>query len=843
MSWTNASGDPIPGPTEGNDVYIGGDTGTPAGGIDGLGGNDTLSGGAGSDSLAGGAGDDSLLGGDSIDTIIADDLTERTSNAAGTDIVDAGAGNDIVVSYGGADTLEGGSGIDLATVDRSAATTDLGFTVDGAGVLTSSEGLLATGFERFQLRSGTGNDTIIGGPGNDDLRGGAGADSIVGNGGDDDINGGDGNDTLSAGAGSFVILRGGADIDTADFSAETAGFTAALLGTGGIATGGGFGTAVLNDMENIIGGAGDDSIASTGGGTTANHFEGRAGNDTLSGAGGNDTLSGGAGNDRLDGGAESDSLIGGAGLDTLEGGAGYDTIFGGDDADLITDSNGGGNLSGDGGDDTIAVTLAGAGPALRTVVNGGSGDDLITATGTGTEGPSGLQRASLSGDGGNDTIVASETNVPTFGGDVLNGGTGDDSLLGSSADNSIFADDLAETTSGAAGTDIVDAGAGNDFVRSYGGADTLEGGTGIDTVSVSRGVATDLGFTVDGAGVLTSSEGLLATGFERFQIGAGAGNDTIISGQGDDVLFGGAGADTIAGNAGSDQINGNAGNDTLSGGAGGDIIDAGADDDLVIWRVGDGNDVIAMGSGNDTLFLQGWTGDDTDFWSVNTAGTNTFYTYNDGAGTVFTLTTLGVETVICFAPGTRILTPRGEVPVETLRAGDLVVAPGRGAPLKPVRWVGHTRVDIARHRDKRKVAPILIRAGALGEGVPARDLRVSPEHAFMLQGRLVPAHLLVNGSTIIQELWHRTLTYWHVELDDHGVLVAEGALAETYFDDGNRHLFDNGVVALHVDFGAQRTGRRYAAHACAPPVLDADDPALARIRSALPGPGTSARTG
>jgi hypothetical protein len=155
-----------------------------------------------------------------------------------------------------------------------------------------------------------------------------------------------------------------------------------------------------------------------------------------------------------------------------------------------------------------------------------------------------------------------------------------------------------------------------------------------------------------------------------------------------------------------------------------------------------------------------------------------------------------------------------------------------------VRWVGHTRVDIARHRDKRKVATVLIRAGALGAGVPARDLRVSPEHAFLLQGRLVPAHLLVNGTTIIQEPWHRAMTYWHVELDEHGVLVAEGALAESYFDDGNRHLFDNGVIALHADFAAGRAGRRYATEAFARPVIDADDPALRRIRAALPRPAS-----
>ncbi len=126
--------------------------------------------------------------------------------------------------------------------------------------------------------------------------------------------------------------------------------------------------------------------------------------------------------------------------------------------------------------------------------------------------------------------------------------------------------------------------------------------------------------------------------------------------------------------------------------------------------------------------------------------------------------------------------------------------------------------------------------------MPARDLRVSPEHGLLLDGRLVPALLLLNGTTILQETWRRSITYWHVELDEHGVLVAEGALAESYFDDGNRHLFDNGAIALHADLGAGRRGGRYAEDAFAPPLLDADDPALARIRAALPREAAVARS-
>lgn len=183
---------------------------------------------------------------------------------------------------------------------------------------------------------------------------------------------------------------------------------------------------------------------------------------------------------------------------------------------------------------------------------------------------------------------------------------------------------------------------------------------------------------------------------------------------------------------------------------------------------------------------------------------------------------------VCFAEGTLILTPRGEVPVETLRAGDLVVAPLASRRVQALRWVGHRHIECATAHDRGAVAPVLVRAGALGPGVPARDMRVSPEHAFLLDGCLVPARLLIDGVEIVQETWQPSVTYWHLELDSHGILVADGALAESYLDDGNRHFFNNpGLVALRPHF--ERTPRgRYASHACAPLILDAADPALVR---------------
>ncbi|GGJ03800.1 Hint domain-containing protein [Neoroseomonas lacus] len=179
---------------------------------------------------------------------------------------------------------------------------------------------------------------------------------------------------------------------------------------------------------------------------------------------------------------------------------------------------------------------------------------------------------------------------------------------------------------------------------------------------------------------------------------------------------------------------------------------------------------------------------------------------------------IGPIDVACFAEGTLILTERGEVPVEQLRVGDLAMTMHGGtAPLRPILWIGHTRLDIARHPDPAKAAPIVVSAGALGNGMPRRDLRLSPEHALFLDGLLVPVNLLVNGTTIVQEAWCQTVTYWHVELPTHGLLVSEGVVSESYFDDGNRQLFDNrGATVLVKDFVTARQSGRYDDTACAP---------------------------
>ena len=161
-------------------------------------------------------------------------------------------------------------------------------------------------------------------------------------------------------------------------------------------------------------------------------------------------------------------------------------------------------------------------------------------------------------------------------------------------------------------------------------------------------------------------------------------------------------------------------------------------------------------------------------------------------------------TAPCYGRGTRILTARGEVPVEDLLVGDLAVTTlGRGAALKPVRWLGHRRLALAGHPHPDDAKPIRIRAGALADGKPHRDLLVSPGHRLHLDGGLIRAIDLVNAATIVQES-PDSVEYWHVELDQHDILLAEGVEAESYQDTGNRNGFENGhVTVLHPVLDAQ----------------------------------------
>jgi collagen type I/II/III/V/XI/XXIV/XXVII alpha len=183
----------------------------------------------------------------------------------------------------------------------------------------------------------------------------------------------------------------------------------------------------------------------------------------------------------------------------------------------------------------------------------------------------------------------------------------------------------------------------------------------------------------------------------------------------------------------------------------------------------------------------------------------------------------------CFAAGTHIATACGEVMVEDMREGDLVRLAGSGA-LLPAVWIGHRDVDCRRHPQPAQVWPVRIAAHAFGHNIPERQLYLSPDHAVFVDGVLVPVKYLVNGATIAQ-VKVDTITYYHVELPRHAILLAEGLAAESFL--GMRDAFANGglPVTLLPDFSS----RLREAKACAPLVVTGSRVDALRARLARRG--------
>jgi hypothetical protein len=146
----------------------------------------------------------------------------------------------------------------------------------------------------------------------------------------------------------------------------------------------------------------------------------------------------------------------------------------------------------------------------------------------------------------------------------------------------------------------------------------------------------------------------------------------------------------------------------------------------------------------------------------------------------------------CFVAGTRIRTSRGEVAVEALRKNDIVLHAGGGTA--PIIWIGYRHIDCLQHPRKHDVLPIRVRAGAFGHDQPYRDLMLSPDHAVLANGVLIPIRYLINGRTVAQ-VSVTDVTYYHVELPAHDVILAEGLPCETYLDTGNRAAFDAPIAS------------------------------------------------
>ncbi len=209
------------------------------------------------------------------------------------------------------------------------------------------------------------------------------------------------------------------------------------------------------------------------------------------------------------------------------------------------------------------------------------------------------------------------------------------------------------------------------------------------------------------------------------------------------------------------------------------------------------------------------------------------------AAVVLNTGTPPVNPSACFLTGVMIATPEGEVPVERLAPGDLVTTRETGATVaRAVIWVGHRHVSLnADAPDERY--PVRIRADAFADGAPCRDLLVTSEHCILIEGRLVPARMLVNGASIMTDRAIRSFTYHHLELERHAILVADGLEAESYLDGGNRGAFTGETVTRLLPDPAPR---RAAGDMAAPMAVDREtvEPIWRRLAARAAGLGFGA---
>ena len=562
-------------------------------------------------------------------------------------------------------------------------------TVGGEWYALGGDDEVRTTYVGDTVFGGDGNDTIIGSTGTDTLHGDADDDTISGGDGADIVDGGDGNDDVDGGAGDDLLIAGsgagddaydgGTDTDTISFASTTLGVKVDL--SAGTASGAETDTDTIVNVENVIGGAGNDTITGDG---SAN---------TISGEDGNDTLTGGAGDDIANGGAGDDLLIAGSGTgdDIYDGGTGTDTISFASTTQGVTVSLAAGTATGVEIDtDTIANVENAEGGAGNDVIRGdglsnaiaglagddnlwaGIGDDHMTG-GDGNDvlrGEAGND--TLDGGVGNDALAGHAGDDKLFGGagtdflygngdndmlwggtgnDVLNGNEGADILRGESGADYMHGGDGNDALAGHQGADQMFGGAGNDFLYGNGDDDNLWGGTGNDVLKGN-----------EGADVLRGQNGndYLDGGDDNDALAGHAGADTLLGGAGNDFLygngdndrlFGGAGNDVLKGESGEDSLNGEDGNDYLHGGTGADIVIGGGGNDTLLGGTDADTFVFADDAGSDTILDWEDGLDVLDFAGVasvtafavltitEVSGTQTDIAYDDGTGTV-TLTIL-----------------------------------------------------------------------------------------------------------------------------------------------------------------------------------------------------------
>jgi len=366
------------------------------------------------------------------------------------------------------------------------------------------------------------------------------------------------------------------------------------------------------------------------------------------------------------------------------------------------------------------------------------------------------------------------------------------------------------------------------------------------SVTVSSGV-TSSGLTISAGETLyvlsggTVSGIIVSGGYENVASGGhdygatvenGGTLDMYGSGVNETILSGGLAGDNVAGyfvsatvgSGGTLNIYSEADNTTVSGGTF-NVVSAGFANYTIVESGGLLDNSAINGSVFSTTIRNGGTAigsGQTEFFDTVISSGGILYSASNAL--VFQTTNNGGQVLpLCFAMGTQLQTGRGMIAVEELVVGETVVAHFAGTA--PIVWIGKRTIDCRRHARPEGVWPVRVKAGAFGEGVPRRDVMLSPDHAVFVADVLVPVRELVDGGMIVQERVD-SVTYYHVELAQHDVLFAEGLPAESYLDTGNRANFQGeaGVIALHPEFAALA----WDALGCAPLVLAGPELAAAR---------------
>ena len=650
-----------------------------------------------------------------------------------------------------------------------------------------------------------------------------------------DTPGGDGTDGSGAGFGVAGGDGGGggegfspgftsADNAASDGGAGGKGGLGGIGGDGGFGgPGGGGGDGGFPSQAPFSGGdpgqageggdAGDGGYAAGGGGGGKG---GNGGNGALGVAGpDNGVPSDGA--DGADGGKAGDGGFGGGGG---AGGGGGTGGVGGTGQGVDGANGGAGGKGGDGGNGDFGAGGGGGGPG------GNGGRAGPTNAGVGSPGSSGP-----GGTGG-------QPGLGGFGGGK--GAAGSNGFAGPSAEGSHAP---GQPFAGAGGGGL---GAGGAIFVADGGQLTVDGGliTGGTVVGGAPGGA--------GAGQGSAyGSGMFIDGDTTVSLAAPTGTTVTISNViADEQGSGGIGKGTLSIGAGGtvdlDATNTFAGGITIKGGtlelsapgaagSGHITFDASGDPTLLFpSTAAPSNPIAGLGLGDfigvtdKTLSGDLYTGGSLviDFAGGGSVTLNIVGSYQQSDFPIID----NQVAVTCFLAGTAILGRDGEVPVERLRVGDMVMTQtDDGLRPEPVRWIGHRQVDPACHPRPHEVLPVRVRRGSFGNGVPRRDLFLSPNHAVFADEVLIPVRYLIDGDGIRQMPAAGRISYFHIELDCHSVVLAEGLPCESFLETGGRRMFENGgvAVALHADF----TSLAWDALGYAPLVVTG--PKLLAVRSRL----------